>query len=403
MSKQTVRVQIYLPGDSEPTPAGLFVWDGDRRVGQFAYDKNYLDAPRSFAIDPDNLPLRKGTFLCLLNQGIFGVFRDAGPDTWGRGQLTRMHGSLNELEVLCRSSGDGVGALVFGEQAPVLQPYTLSDIDLAARNFPPDEDALYNAIHQTTSMGGAKPKLLVKHDGGFWIAKFPEKSDPARLLAINEHVALEMARACGIAACESRIHRLPDGRNILLVKRFDLLDAAEGKVTRLAYASAHTLLGLGNPNVEQGKKSYRLYYERMRRWSGAISPMAIWQRVVLNALIGNIDDHPRNHGIIRSGDGWGPSPAFDLVAFPRSGQFSLSMNFHSKGAMVSQEALLDSAAEFGVPADLARDALRSMATTITNQWEQRYRDNGATDGDVEWAGRAFSFAHTVELNGVRLD
>ena len=42
-----------------------------------------------------------------------------------------------------------------------------------------------------------------------------------------------------------------------------------------------------------------------------------WRRVVFGVMIGNLDDHLRNHGFLYDGDGkWRLSPAYDLNPVP---------------------------------------------------------------------------------------
>ncbi|HAH52808.1 MAG TPA: hypothetical protein DCL71_00320 [Bifidobacterium sp.] len=42
----------------------------------------------------------------------------------------------------------------------------------------------------------------------------------------------------------------------------------------------------------------------------------LWHRAVFGAVIGNCDDHLRNHGFLRDGNGWTLSPAFDINPEP---------------------------------------------------------------------------------------
>ena len=42
----------------------------------------------------------------------------------------------------------------------------------------------------------------------------------------------------------------------------------------------------------------------------------LFRRVLFNVLIGNRDDHLRNHGFLRQGNGWVLSPAFDVNPNP---------------------------------------------------------------------------------------
>jgi serine/threonine-protein kinase HipA len=394
MPKKTTPVLIYLPGESTPVPAGVFSWTPETRVGEFVYDSNYLQSSKAISLDPMGLRFKRSVVKEARQDGIFGIFRDAGPDAWGRDQLYRELGDLDEFELLLKGPADGVGNVSFGETPRPIQAYSLAELDDVSRGFPPESTQIANAINPTTSMGGAKPKLLVQDAGAFWIAKFPEKGDPVRFLAANEHVMLEMARDCGVDAASSRLHSLPDGRQILLVRRFDLaLDKLE--VTRKGFASAYTVLGLGNPHEDARKKSYLRFAEEAMRWTGQQYGKAIWQRLVFNAMVGNIDDHPRNHALIRDINGWQLSPAFDIVASERKDQVALSMRFHNDGAIATPETLLASACLFGIPAEEAITEMCHMASTILETWQSRFKKIGADAVNIEKLEGAFKMARQV--------
>jgi hypothetical protein len=61
--------------------------------------------------------------------------------------------------------------------------------------------------------------------------------------------------------------------------------------------------------------SYMLLAEALRRVSGKPEDdlVELYRRMCFNALISNIDDHPRNHAIIAHSRTWGLSPAYDLT------------------------------------------------------------------------------------------
>jgi serine/threonine-protein kinase HipA len=44
------------------------------------------------------------------------------------------------------------------------------------------------------------------------------------------------------------------------------------------------------------------------------------RRMCLNALVSNIDDHPRNHALIAKDKDWKLSPAYDLTPAPVTAQ-----------------------------------------------------------------------------------
>ncbi|MEO8411329.1 MAG: type II toxin-antitoxin system HipA family toxin [Propionivibrio sp.] len=394
MPKKSTPVLVYRPGQTNPVRAGIFSWSSDTRVGEFTYDADYLKSEKAISLDPMSLRFKRSTIKEAKQDGIFGVFRDAGPDAWGRDQLYRDHGDLDEFDYLLQGPADGVGNVAFGEEPEELKAYSLVALDDVSRGFPPDDNQIANAINPTTSMGGAKPKLLVEDEGFFWIAKFPEKGDPVRFLAANEHVMLEMAKDCGIDAATSRLHTLPDGRQIILVRRFDLTPASGG-VTRKGFASAYTVLGLGNPKDDAKKKSYLRFSDETMRWTGRQYGRDIWQRLVYNAMVGNVDDHPRNHALIFDTSGWQLSPAFDIVASDRRDHVALCMRFHLEGAVATPETLLFSALLLGIDPEEAITAMTKMAKTILNTWRVRFERIGADAENMAKLEGAFKMARLV--------
>ena len=52
----------------------------------------------------------------------------------------------------------------------------------------------------------------------------------------------------------------------------------------------------------------------------------LFRRVIFNVLIGNRDDHLRNHGFIRERTGWRLAPAFDMNPNPSKAEHALTID-----------------------------------------------------------------------------
>ena len=52
----------------------------------------------------------------------------------------------------------------------------------------------------------------------------------------------------------------------------------------------------------------------------------LFRRVAFNVLVGNRDDHLRNHGFIREPSGWRLSPAFDMNPNPNKIEHALTID-----------------------------------------------------------------------------
>lgn len=77
-------VFIYLPGQTEAVSAGLFEYDPGQSLGMFRYGNRYLLREDALPVDPIALPLGENIRPCEMNSGLYGAFRDASPDMWGR-------------------------------------------------------------------------------------------------------------------------------------------------------------------------------------------------------------------------------------------------------------------------------------------------------------------------------
>lgn len=130
-------VYIYLPGQTEAVPAGIFEYDPDQSLGIFRYGNRYRQRKDAVPVDPIALPLGENIKTCETNSGLYGAFRDASPDMWGRlvtaKALKVPPESLNAGKYLLHSSGLRVGNLDFRSSPKSPEPEhtvpTLRDID----------------------------------------------------------------------------------------------------------------------------------------------------------------------------------------------------------------------------------------------------------------------------------
>lgn len=418
-------VQAWLPDATEPVQAGEFALEelhpGAR--GEFAYDTAYLAHAQRYPLDPVALPLTRGRQRETRQDGIFGILLDAGPDAWGRRVLeTTLGHAPTPLEALLHARGDGTGNLMLGD--PVGRATTpfpaLGMLDQVALYFDALQDgapqdparsaALGEALreagldHPGTSLGGMKPKLTVQIDGALWIAKFAERGE-APWSVEAEHAMLAAAHEVGIQACESRLHRLTDGRAVLLVRRFDRVPAPADGMARLGYASGHTVLQLPSNYIGTPRHSYLTLADGVRRWCADAACDArdeqreLWRRLAFNVLICNNDDHPRNHGLLRSVQGWRLSPAFDLVPHAAAARMAQAMPFWldagRPSGVASAQALLSECARFAYGFDEAKAVLADMAATVDARWRDWLAAAGIPPEGVARRAKAFELCGPI--------
>lgn len=408
-----------LPGEPTPVLCGRFQWIAtpggvdSSGVGRFVYARAYLERADARPIDPVLLPLRDAEFTTTTLGGIFSAIHDAGPDSWGRFLIERLHGPQHELGYLLLAAGERTGALDFSTARETLPPaaHVLNDIDELAQaagvasvaegggEIPPE---LAQLLVGGTSIGGARPKFTLLYKGELWIAKLPSRKDSIYLPAmpLRECAALDLAARCGIEVPE---HHLVDAGGVpaLLVRRFDRR-ARE----RLPYASARTV-AWSNPEVMRYSymASYTGISQELARWirNPAEDRRSLYERIVFNAATGNGDDHDANHGLVldRPECGYRLAPLFDPVASTDLPARDLAMAFGDDGRRISRLNLLSRPGQFGIDREHAAHVLERIGTIVTQGWRTTLLTLGADHRQVDRLAPWFDFAE--HLAGTKSD
>ena len=410
-------VYITLPGQTEPVTAGRFALSVDRRgtpEGRFVYGRSYLERPNAVALDPVELKLSPRTYSTAALNGVFGALRDASPDHWGRRVIQRHLGKarLSEMEYLLYSPDDRAGALGFGlNQTPPAPKRSFNQtLDLAkvqaiadsivadddraagAADHDDDHDQVENLMVIGTSMGGARPKAVVEDEAGLWIAKFNRPDDAWNSVRV-EHAMLILARACGLTTAESRVVEVA-GRDVLMVKRFDREKTQAGYL-RARMISALTMLRTEDTYQSRDKWSYVLLAEEVRRVCAdpAHNAAELFRRMAFNALISNIDDHPRNHALIAKETEWKLSPAYDLTpAVPVSMERrDLALECGDTGRFANSSNLLSQSARFLLEPGEAAAMIDVMEAQVRSTWYATARGAGVSERDCERIATAFAY------------
>ena len=405
-------VYITLPGHTEPVTAGRYTLSANQRgvqQGRFVYGRRYLARADAVPLDVAELKLSARVYETSVQGGVFGALRDAAPDYWGRRVIQRHTGraSLSELEYLLYAPDDRAGALGFGRnQTPPApkrqfnQTLDLAKLQAVAEALVNDEEVAADAVAEQiqnllllgTSMGGARPKAVVEDGDGLWIAKF-NRADDAWNSARVEHAMLLLARACGLSVAESRVVGVA-GRDVLLVKRFDREKTAHGYL-RARMISALTVLRSDDTHQARGKWSYVLLAEELRRACAepAANAAELYRRMCFNALISNLDDHPRNHALIARASDWQLSPAYDLtpstpVSLERR---DLALACGDAGRHANAQNLLSQSARFLLDHDDAIAIIDDMEQQVKSDWFSIARSAGVSERDCGLIAGAFAY------------
>ena len=404
-------VYITLPGETESVTAGRFELTKDRRgnaLGRFVYGKSYLARGNAVAIDPIELKLSGDTYETARLNGVFGALRDAGPDYWGRRVIEKHAGAtqLGELDYLLNSADDRAGALGFGlnQQPPAPRRKFNKTIELAklqeiAEALMREEDVRTGEAAQVqdlmligTSMGGARPKAVVEDGEWLWIAKFNRPDDRWNNTRV-ERAILELAKTCGVSVATSRVETI-GGKDVLLVKRFDREKTDKG-YQRARMISGLTLLRAEEAAEMRDRWSYVLLAEELRRVVEEPKRDApeLFRRMVFNALISNIDDHPRNHAVIAKDRNWKLSPGYDLTPSPVIAQDrrDLAMDAGDQGRFANAKNLLSQRARFLLDEQEARAIVSDMSERVRATWYDVVRAQGVSEKDAETIRGAFLY------------
>ena len=404
-SERECFVYIVLPGETEFVTAARFrvskTRDGNA-AGEFVYGKRYLERADAVELDPVELKLTATRSETTRMGGFFGAIRDATPDFWGRRVIERNAGlpQLEDFDYLMQGPDDRAGALGFGLNAIPPAPRrkfnrtldldSLQTMAQAILNDDADSIASDSISRQAqelplegTSMGGARPKAVVEDHHGLWIAKFSSPQDRWNQPLV-EHAFLNLAKNCGLNVADSKIATVA-GKAVLLVRRFDR-DRDDNGYRRHRMVSALTLLRSDEDPTSRENWSYLSLADEIRRTSA--SPVAdlreLFARMCFNAIVSNLDDHPRNHAILAKDKSWRLSPAYDLTPTPTLAPDTrlLAMVCGTQGRIARRDNLLTACGRFLLSRDEAGKIIDNIVNVVRAEWDASLHRAGAGEKDM---------------------
>lgn len=386
----------------------FFTRDRRKVSTTFVYEASYL-SHGGMNIDP-SLQLVAGAQYF---DGLLPAFSDSAPDRWGRNLLDkaeriaareegRSPRQLDDVDYLLGvSDNTRQGALRFyvsgagyvGQPSTVPKLVSLPALLRASEAIIDDLDpsqavkALLDT--GTTGLGGARPKASVLlEDGALAIAKFPHSADQWDVMAW-EAVALEILKDAGVQTPSKKLVSV-GGKGVLLLRRFDRDRAAR----RRGYISALTAL-----SAKDGEQHDYLEIAQAVR---AISTQPrsdlheLFDRVVVGIVLGNTDDHLRNHGFVADRNGWRLSPAFDVNPNPELYKARATSIFGAETLADEAEVLMDFAAECSLSVERAKERIQKVAEAAS-QWRQIAALTGIGQREITMMEESLS----QRLNAVR--
>ena len=403
MTQRKLTVFIYLPGETRAVPAGIFTHDGDAGIGFFAYGRKYIERQGALPVDPVALPLGPAPLEVMTNGGLYGAFRDAAPDYWGRLVIAAEVGippeAFSETDFLIAANATRVGNLDFRsspeDPEPQLTPphfNELAEVIGAAEQIEAGEEPanhLLRLLRQGTSMGGARPKCTVEWEDELWIAKFPSQGDTLDIPRI-EYATMTLAARTSIRVPDVRIISV-GGKNIYLARRFDRNSTGNGWV-RKGFISSLSLMRWDER--ENARWDYSSMADVMRRYMGQEFIEELYRRMIFNILVRNTDDHPRNHGFLVEKEGkLCFSPAYDIVPAPAMAgvgtDFRLAMTIGDQGREATLKNVLTRAPRFGLSSKGAQRIVEEMREIVGN-WREHFEGNGVSGREIDLLSPSFA-------------
>jgi serine/threonine-protein kinase HipA len=392
-SIKPVYVWIWLDSHA-PVVAGVIT----SRVGRdgavthgFRYGESYKARKNAIDIYSPELPLRGAGLILSAHRAargapaLAGCLRDAMPDAWGRRVIVNRLTSarrddinvdmFDETTYMLNSGSDRIGALDFQESPTDYVPRNPggASIDIlieASRTVEMGKKLpshLDGAIFHGNSIGGARPKAMVDYEKRKYLLKFPSTTDVFPVIK-GEYVAMRLAALSGIDVAPVRILKI-GSTDVLAIERFDRVKAG-AQWLRRPMVSALTMLGLDEMTSRYA--SYRDLADIIRRMSKshhADSLRDLFARISFNILVGNTDDHARNHAAFWDGKHLTMTPAYDICPQMRTGHIASQAMLISDGDRSSRLiTCLYAAPSFGLRRAEAIDLIKGQIDLINSEY-----------------------------------
>ncbi|MEP5230164.1 MAG: type II toxin-antitoxin system HipA family toxin [Alloalcanivorax sp.] len=375
------------------------------RVG-FRYRPDYLNHRLAFPLDPVQLPLRAAAFEFECHRGASPAFLDDYlPDDWGRKVLVQLallrdkkalnaHSIIDTLAMLGHSRVGALSLVVQGEAPRFDAGHAIEHLRAAEQaaqqidqmdfgSVAPDEMSLVYLANAGTGVGGARPKALLFDDAGQYLAKFNRITQDRYNNARVELACLRMAQAAGIHMKGGKIIEGINGREVLLLERFDIDGQARKHLI--------TVNGLLKEPASQMDLGHAFRYDHVcdlvKKYSCRVEEdlTQLLKLMLFNRGINNTDDHERNFSLMHSEQGYHLAPAYDLVP-------SLTINMHHAASYQYQAypptptEALQAGRIFSLPQSKVQKAAREVISAV-ERWQEFASVAGVSGEDAEKVSR----------------
>lgn len=200
-----------------------------------------------------------------------------------------------------------------------------------------------------------------KGEGADYILKLNPPEFPR--VVENEHFFLDLARRVGLPVVESRLVRDTEGAAGLLISRFDRVRTA-GSIRRIAVEDAC------QASNSWPADKYSLGAEVAARSlidhcaASAVAARDLFRQFVFASLTGNGDVHAKNIAMLRAGDEWRVTAAYDLPCTLFYGDDTMALEVGGSNAPLSRKRALRLAHELGLPPSSAQRAIDDLLAKL---------------------------------------
>lgn len=157
-------------------------------------------------------------------------------------------------------------------------------------------DALNNDISRLTVIGALGGSYILKPQN----ITFPEMPE-------NEHLTMKLAEICGISVVPSSLIKLKSGELSYITKRIDRADNGE-KIHMLDMFQITEAFDKYRSSVEKVGKAVAEYSSNT-----LFDLVRLFEIIVFCHITGNNDMHLKNFSLIKNGENWQLSAAYDLL------------------------------------------------------------------------------------------
>ena len=410
-------IEVMYKGHS----VGALALDPSSDYYAFEYNPDFINTGIELA--PLTLPLTRQTPVIFpyLPQATYyrlpAFVADSLPDAFGNALIDvwmARNGILkNQISILDRLAyiGErGMGALEFkpmikiGDQNPsalemnrlVSTARKAVQIDLNEEDKSDANDAaIKQLISVGTSAGGARAKAVIGYNPknnefisgqfdlpeGFehWLIKFdiPEQE---RFAGRREYGKIEyayylMAKECGIQMSECRLLQIDDSFHFM-TKRFDR--EADEKIHMQTLCAMAEL----DYNQKQTHDYVQFFQTAQQMELGYDTIDQIFTRMAFNVIMGNNDDHTKNHAFLLKENSWKLSPAYDLTFAMNSDSEWLSrhlMGVNGKFIDITRDDMVSLGRKFFVRNP---DEILNRVIEISKKWDEFALEANLSDSEI---------------------